>query len=701
MKALNKSRGSIVLAAILFAVGGVGIADAVGIEGATLETYKKPDNTNGYRYVGVNSSGEAITNEAKVTISGSGNNYNTDKSKIIYGGYSEQAGNLSNNSVYVTNVTASLLKTNSIQVAYSNPSSGSRQLNHNLAEITNVTHTGSNIGIWSARAENASPGITNYNTTVIKNSEISHGNLRGAITYANKGEASYNTLFVKDSTLYGAGSAYSITGAMVQEDFLQNASDIGTASYNQLIYDGVTTYTDTNKNSTSKYLFGGAAKLGEANNNRIYVRDLNKNAADSVKIQTNVVGGGTWRNDSGGAEGNIAVVAGDSKIANVYGGAVGFDTGGGATIGESNGTKNNLVILDLSNNGIIKENVYGGYISDTTNADTTGNAVYVLSGAVEGSIIGGNSKKENVSNTLILGKDKDNLGVIKVGGISGFDTLQFNAFTHGDTADKATLTLTNPQIGADLDGVAINVLKGNASDETVEVKVDGGGENAITNLTKNAIKYGTNLDKIAIITGGAQANNDIEETLTRSRTDEEYQAKYGIGDTFSYTYDVIDLNKEKNKKFYLIKSATSLQNIIPDPNNNINGIDINWQNKEHSGETLANGAKIVDAFQPDQIYKILNSTKYTRNLRGIYLENNDENLYFTGTDEITEEWNDPKFDTNEFAKFNQPSNTGNHVYVETNIQTGDLVGKTIYGGYSDSDDSTKNSVENNNIYLNK
>ncbi|WBR54058.1 hypothetical protein [Campylobacter sp. VBCF_01 NA2] len=744
MKALNKSRGSIVLATILFAVGGVGIADAVGIDGAT-------PSGNNPNYIGVKS-----PSGAKVTISESGSDTVSTKT-VVFGGYTNGTDNVLNNSVKVDNTTLSIA---SIQAGYSTlvgdgTETTTRQVNSNSIYITGSILSAS---MWAGRADKSYAGEAKYNTTVIdKSSEINHNQLRGAIVYSSNGKAEYNTLSVKDSTMYAHGNSFEITGAMGQAD---DTTKPVTVSFNQLIYEGVTTYAHPNKGATSKYLFGGATRVGEVKDNRVYVKNLNKDVGNSVAIETNVVGGATYRPNSGGATGNIAVATGgESKIANIYGGAVGLAPSVGALgekdsngndvyengkqklkldsqgnyilpiTGKTDGANNNLAILDLSDAGIVNKNVYGGYVSDkydvtrklegTNNvevidtisydATTKDNAVYFMSGTVAGSVIGGS--KEATGNTLILGKDKYNLGKVKAGQISNFNTLQFNAFTHGD---KATLTLTNPQIGADLESVAINVLKEDASgavkvkvggnnnrEVSIEERGGGGGENAITNLTKNAIKYGTNLDKIAIITGGAQANNNIEETLTRSRTDEEYQAKYGIGDTFSYTYDVIDLNKEKNKKFYLIKSATSLQNIIPDPNNNINGIDINWQNKEHSGETLANGAKIVDAFQPDQIYKILSSKEYTRNLRGIYLENNDENLYFTGTDEITEEWSDPKFNTNEFAKFNQPSNTGNHVYVETNIQTGDLGGKTIYGGYSDSDDSTKNSVENNNIYINQ
>ena len=358
--------------------------------------------------------------------------------------------------------------------------------------------------------------------------------------------------------MYADGGSFAITGGMSQTKDLTKAA---TASYNQLIYENVTALNQ-NKDATVKYLFGGAGQVGKTKGNRIYVSDLNKDIADNITIQTILVGGGTWRPKSGGAEENIAVVTGGSKIANIYGGAVGLD--GTAGTDESDGANWNLVILDLSDDGIVTENVYGGYISDgtrktsagdtipATDATSQNNAVYVLGGEVAGSIVGGN--KENTGNTLILGKDKDHLGIITAGQISNFSTLQFNAINDTD----AVLTLTDSANGADLDGVEIKFLDKGISDGAVEVVVggnggigvnekrdSGGGANAITGLTKNTIKYSANLDEISVVASGAEAKNDIVEEL--KRTDGSEQASYGIGDTFNYTYETIDLTKPNKK----------------------------------------------------------------------------------------------------------------------------------------------------------
>ncbi|MDA3069348.1 hypothetical protein OFN70_07395, partial [Campylobacter sp. CN_NE3] len=506
--------------------------------------------------------------------------------------------------------------------------------------------------------------------------------------------------------MYASGNSYEITGAIVQEDNIGNTKDIGTASYNQLIYDGVTTYTDRYKNSTSKNLFGGAGKLGKANNNRIYVRDLNKDADDSVvTIQTNVVGGGTWRNDSGGAEENIAVVVGDSKVANVYGGAVGFDANGNPGTGEKTGANKNLVILDLLDNGKVTENVYGGYVSDgTTGGTTTGNAVYALSGTVKGSIVGGN--KDN-NNTLILGKDTSSIGTINAGAITGFDSLQFNTL---EKNGKAVLNLTGNK-GSDLNNTEIKFLQTTLNTDTVQVRVGGenndtlgikyrgdgsGGAKAIEALTKNAVSYNAKtLDKISVVTGGATANNDIDENLTRE--DGSSQANYGIGDTLNYTYDNTTVDLTKPGKYYLIKSNENLEHYdkikIAEPQNEKRkGDKIKYENNQ----TIE--LEIVDAYQPDQVYRILDKDTYTRNLRGMFVEDN-KSLLITGTDSIVEDWNsETKFDSNEFTRFNQVDNKGNRIYIETNAtaNAGNLNGKTIYGGYSDNNDTS-----NNNIYINQ
>ena len=424
MKTLNQSRGSIVLAAMLFAVSGVSVANAAKIEGAN-PVYNAA-GTSISRYVGTNS-----PNGSVVTVTKDGNNYTSGKN--IFGGYLEGVSDVLNNTVSVTleNLNDTRLNLNTIQAGYSvavstGGTDTARQVNNNSVKVT-----GSKIkaSIWAGRADDSYIGNANYNTTIIDKSDIEHVRLRGAISYATNGTADYNTLFVKDSTMYADGSSFEITGGFSQDNSTSenNADLVGTASYNQLIYDGVTTYAGTNnKNATSKNLFAGIGRQGEANNNRAYVRDLNKKAGDGVTIQTNVVGGATWRGNSGGAQSNIAVAVGESKIANIYGGAVGLWAGD--STGKSNGANDNLVILDLSGNGKVTENVYGGYISDTTNASTTGNAVYFMQGNIAGAVIGGNAKEKakNTGNTLILGNDTSTWGERKAGQISNFENLNFN-----------------------------------------------------------------------------------------------------------------------------------------------------------------------------------------------------------------------------------------------------------------------------------
>ena len=101
----------------------------------------------------------------------------------------------------------------------------------------------------------------------------------------------------------------------------------------------------------------------------------------------------------------------------------------------------------------------------------------------------------------------------------------------------------------------------------------------------------------------------------------------------------------------------------------------------------------ITAIQPNQIYKIIDKDTYTRNLRGMFAENK-KAIYITGINEVEESWENDKFDSDEFTKFGKPDNKDNHIYIEANA--GDLGDKTIYGGYSDSED-----VNNNNIYINQ
>ncbi|MDA3048670.1 hypothetical protein, partial [Campylobacter sp. JMF_08 NE1] len=732
MKALNQSRGSIVLAAMLFAVGGVNIANADKIIGTN----------DASPYVGVDSAGNKLTTGASVTISGtSTDGFTFSPNRHAYGGYAKGVAdsNISGNTINIENANiqgpnssrnimagraegdgseGSIAQENKLTIKDSNITIGSGTIypsviggrvdraggeaKNNTVEISNSDVTyyiyggkgdgnsadnnstiynnhvyikDSTFGsVWGGQAQAPSDDKNHakYNTLVIEGGGYSQkaksGDLRAGTTYG-AGDSEYNTLFISGGTTLDRNNV-SIFGGYSQ------GKATGNNRYNQLILDNVKIP------NASDTIYAGGIKTNtttlsntEAVGNRAYINDLD--FANGI-----VVGGGS---ELGNTSDNIVVINGNTKLKSAYSGKVREGADGTA--------KDNLVIMS---GGTISENIYGGY---TQGGETSGNAVYFMGGEVSGIVGGGNNGNKN---TLILGKDKDNLGVIKAGQISNFNTLQFNAVKDGTNTD-AVLTLTDSANGADLNGVTINFLNESSSDGAVEVLVggdngvgvnkkrnSGGGANAITELTKNAIKYGANLDTIAVVVSGAEAKNDIIENLQRTLSDgsTKPQTSYGIGDTFNYKYKTIDL-KQPNKKYYLIKSNAPLQNY-----NKIkleNPANPTWIGKELKENS---GIKIADIYQPDQIYKILSSTEYKRNLRGMFVENGDKDLFITGIDEITESWNDNEFDTNEFSKFNQPSNTGNHVYIEANA--GDLGGKTIYGGYSDSED-----VNNNNIYINQ
>ncbi|MDA3048620.1 hypothetical protein, partial [Campylobacter sp. JMF_08 NE1] len=142
---------------------------------------------------------------------------------------------------------------------------------------------------------------------------------------------------------------------------------------------------------------------------------------------------------------------------------------------------------------------------------------------------------------------------------------------------------------------------------------------------------------------------------------------------------------DKDSKYYLIHKN----------NNKLANYDkIENKPMPNQGNTVGNGDKAVGALQTDQVYKILDRDTYTRNLAGMFVSKDEKDLYITGAKEFKETWENDKFDTDEFAKFDKPDNKDNHIFIEANA--GDLGGKTIYGGYSDSED-----VNNNNIYINQ
>lgn len=664
---------SLVLASFLFAVGGLSFANAVTkINGATL--------------TGNNWIGNGNPNESNVTVTndGAGSDYN---GKNIFGALISNGANAANNTVKVTGTE---ITTGSIEAARvgGSSASGIKKVSNNSIVIKDSNVTAS---IWAGRANDNNQADVNYNTTQIENSTITHNQLRGGISWPDKGTADYNTLYIKDSTTIGNGSSvgntFEITGGFTQDYYNSTDPDkTGIASYNQLIYDNVTTYTN-NKSATIKYLFGGAGRSGEANNNRAFVRDLNKNIADSVTIQTYVVGGATWRPRSGGAEGNIAVAVGDSKIAGIYGGAVAFSNSGAATE-STKGANKNLVILDLSDKGIVKENVYGGYIFDTSMGSTTGNAVYFKRGTVEGNVTGGNHQ-DKTGNTLILGDSTSTWGTRKAGAITGFESLNFNVLKEGSSSD-AVLSLTGAD-SSNLDGVSIKFLdqgNGDSKEATITVggkggvgvnslRDSGGGENGIKALSETIKykQYDAKDEKIKVVTLVAQDN--VEENLKRklSNGTEDPQATYNIGTKYTFTYKDIDLT-EANKKYYLINSTSSE---LTGYTNMKNYTDSTISGK---GETITHwdGTKgiVIDAYQTNQDYLIDNASTFTRNLRGMFVSEDKKALYIASNGDAKENIGTIIGGDKFFTKFGQRKD-GNTISVTPNGNL-DLSTTTFDGG---------------------
>ncbi|MDA3086419.1 MULTISPECIES: hypothetical protein, partial [unclassified Campylobacter] len=737
MKNYKFNNFSIVLATFLFAVGGVNIANADKIIGTN----------NASPYVGVDSAGNKLTTGASVTISGtSTDGFTFSPNRDAYGGYAKGVAdsNISGNKINIENANiqgpnssrnimagraegdgseGSIAQENKLIIKDSNITIGSGTIypsviggrvdrtggeaKNNTVEISNSDVTyyiyggkGSNHAdnnstiynnhvyikdstfgsVWGGQAQAATDDKNHakYNTLVIVGGGYSQkaksGDLRAGTTYG-AGDSEYNTLFISGGTTLNRDNV-SIFGGYSQ------GKATGNNRYNQLILDNVKIP------NASDTIYAGGIKTNtttlsntEAVGNRAYINDLK--FAKGI-----VVGGGS---ELGNTSDNILVINGTTELKSAYSGEVREGADGTA--------KDNLVIMS---GGTISENIYGGY---TQGGETSGNAVYLIKGEVSGIVGGGNNGNKN---TLILGKDTSSIGTINAGAITGFDSLQFNTL---EKNGKAVLNLTGNK-GSDLNNTEIKFLQTTLNTDTVRIRVGGenndtlgikdrgdgsGGAKAIEALTKNTVSYNAKtLEKISVVTGGAKANNDIDENLTRE--DGSSQANYGIGDTLNYTYDNTTVDLTKPGKYYLIKSNENLENYdkikIAEPQNEKRkGDKIKYENNQ----TIE--LEIVDAYQPDQVYRILDANTYTRNLRGMFVENN-KSLLITGTDSIVEDWSDKEFgnydNTNdgEFNRFNQPSNKGNTVYIEANA--GNLGGKTIYGGYSE-----KGNVSDNNISINQ
>ncbi|MDA3058357.1 hypothetical protein OFN97_07905, partial [Campylobacter sp. VBCF_05 NA6] len=678
MKALNQSRESIVLATILFAVGGVSFVNAAGdyfITGATK---------NGNIYDGSKgNSGNTVEISEKDTIGSTKFVVNT--TGWAHGGYGGDNGeNVINNTLKVTNVDYANYP--AYRGGYITGGSGS-VLNNSII-IDKSYFRGVYGGLISLKQYGAT-GNANYNTVKITDSMVdsknnSDANFRAGSIEKGSGDVQYNTLEISGSTIKAPvaqqGTQQVTKQVNISSGLLQNGS--GNSRYNQVIISGAkTTITRSIDSDQHNVIFGGRiinpnGTSQEIVGNRAYIQNLEY-------LNGNIVAGGSANNSNGGSgvttlKDNIAVISGDTKIKNAY----------GSWVKGLNNAKlsDNLIIVNLNpdeNSAKISGNVYGS-LNEAENGGTSENsAVYFMNGVVGGTVGGG--KLANTGNTLILGRDTENFGLRQAGTIENFANLQFNTLKKAtDTEKNAVLTLTDSQIGADLNGVTINFLNGSTTNGAVEVVVggnsgtgvnkkrnNGGGANAITNLTANAKKYSPNLDTIAVVKSGANTNNDIYE--------HDQAPSYGIGDTFNYAYEKIYLTKAG--KYYLINSESEILNY--------KSVDID--DKLNADKTLKDtNIEVITAIQPDQIYKIIDKDTYTRNLRGMFAENK-KAIYITGTNKFEETWENDKFDSDEFTKFGKPSESGNEITIAKGA--GEL-NKTIYGG-----ESTDKPVSGNSIII--
>ena len=553
--------------------------------------------------------------------------------------------------------------------------------------------------VYVGRTQNG--GASNFNelyaTGLKVDPETENTQFRtGQITDHNtdKVNSNYNVMQILDSTINSQNTANKVfmSSGFIQVNGNGKTSMNSNTNYNSLILKNTTIYS-TNSTFANGTFAGRIQKDGgdggEASGNRVFVSGATYNA-NGGKHGNIIAGGFEISNSSGNeiygkANDNIAVLTGDNALDNFYAGRI-----TGTKKGE---VKNNLVILDTT--GKVDTGVYAGYgrlkEDDETweNGTGSGNAVYFIQGEV-GQTIG--SWGDN--NTLILdGK----LGDKKTGKIEKFSTLQFNVV--GDESSPV-LNLTSGADKSDFKDVEIKfltadaggsvdvVIGGKSSDDSNNklnsARDNGGGAKAIEALTfatANGTKlYSVDDDEIYYVSGLKKEYESIKETLN--------EKAYSIGDTFTYTTQELDLTKPG--KYYLIKSESALDNYdkvkidLADTNTN-----------DFNGETVGanNEIKVIATKQPDQIYHIKSANEYTRNLRGMFIENKDKDLFITGIGAMSEKWGDSEFKTDEFTKFAKASNKDNVIYVDKDA--GNLGGKKIYGGESDSEDVSANEIHIN------
>ncbi|MDA3076921.1 hypothetical protein OFO12_06000, partial [Campylobacter sp. JMF_04 NA10] len=708
MKALNQSRGSIVLAAVLFAVSGVNIANADKIIGTNdASPYvgtKSPsgsqvtisnacpagetcyDYVNGEVFGGRNDNVDADVTNNTINITKA----NIKGSKYIRAGQSTKANyNAMENTIEITDSTitinsstpyiiggevrgaGSTAKNNTVIVKNSDINyyiyggkGGTSSDNDSTIYNNHVYIENSKFGgVWGGQAQAPSDKANHakYNTLIIVGGGYSQNaksdNLRGGTTYG-AGDSEYNTLSISGGTKLNFNTV-SIFGGYSQG----NAK--GNNRYNQLILDNVTIPNASNT------IYAGGIKANtstlsssEAVGNRAYINDL--------KFAKGIVVGGS--SELGNTSDNIVVINGTTELKSAYSGEVKEGADGTA--------KDNLVIMS---GGTINENIYGGY---TQGGETSGNAVYFMGGEVSGIVGGGNNGNKN---TLILGDSTSTWGTRKAGQISNFENLNFNVLQEGDKS-KAVLSLTGAN-SSNLKDASVKFLdpsNGDSKKATITVggnggvgvnslRDSGGGANGIKALSET-IKYTpyTAKDSTAIKVVTLVTQKDEDEILQRTLSNgtKEKQATYNIGTTYTFAYKDLDLTK-KETKFYLIDSTSELADYTKMANYNTNigasgtTVKHDWDNSE---------GIVIDAYQTNQDYIIDNASTFTRNIRGMFVSADKKSLYIAGNHDITEEIKDTIGGDDFFTKFGQDK-SGNTITISPKGDL-DLSNVTLDGGPS-------------------
>ncbi|MDA3071892.1 hypothetical protein OFN72_04385, partial [Campylobacter sp. VBCF_03 NA9] len=548
MKTLNKSRGSIVLATVLFAVSAANIANADNkITGTNTPTGSVGSNP----YIGVDNAGNLLTTGASVTISGTSTDGITfDPRRDAYGGYAKGAAN--------SNVSGNTIKIID-QVNFKGPSSGRIIAAGRVADLSSENSIvqenkliikDSTIEIGDKQTDPNDPnkkieiypsviggridgkgGVAKNNTVEISNSDVSYciyGG-KGSNNANNDSEIYNNHVYIENSkfasawggqaqaeidsanhakynTLVIVGGGYS-TKARYGDLRGGTTYGAGDSEYNTLSISGG---TKLNFNTVS--IFGGYSQGKATGNNRynqlildnvtipnasntIYAGGIKANT--STLSSSEAVGNRAYINDLKFAKG--IVVGGSSELGNtsdnivVINGTTELKSAYSGEVKEgADGTaKDNLVIMS---GGTINENIYGGY---TQGGETSGNAVYFMGGEVSGIVGGGNNGNKN---TLILGNSTSTWGTRKAGQISNFENLNFNVLQEGDKS-KAVLSLTGAD-SSSLDGASVKFLdpsNGDSKKATITVggnggvgvnslRDSGGGANGIKALSET-IKY--------------------------------------------------------------------------------------------------------------------------------------------------------------------------------------------------------------------